>query len=189
MRGKNHFCWFQDCFKQSFRSIQRVRGMLLYRFMQVVLNHLQNQKMFPHFSGLEVNEKIYVVRTSKFQTGCFAPRKQKIEGNTLRLKRRTKMSPTRSSTPGGVRRGFQRGVRREVSWGFSRRTRIPTRSPTRSSTRIRTRNRRRVRRESKKQEIRRLHWQMTSRRQLFEKLESELHIPANRYENESAGVL
>ena len=95
--------------------------MLLYRFMQVIMNHLQNQKMFPQGSGLEFNGKIYVVKTSKFQRECFAPRKQKIEGNTLRPKRRTKRSPTRSSTPGGFRRGVQRGVRREVSWGFSRR--------------------------------------------------------------------
>ena len=56
--------------------------MFLYRFMQVVLNQMQNQKRSSNFSALEVNGKCYVVRTSKFQRECFAPRKQKIKGNT-----------------------------------------------------------------------------------------------------------
>ena len=60
-------------FNQEFESNQKVYRMLLWRFIQVVLNHHQNQKSLPHFSGTGVNGKIYVVRSSKFQRECFAP--------------------------------------------------------------------------------------------------------------------
>ena len=63
----------QHDFKSGFRIIQEVSGMLVYRCMQVILNQVQNQKRSPHFSGLAVNGKIYIVRTSKFQRECFAP--------------------------------------------------------------------------------------------------------------------
>ena len=133
--------------------------MLLCRLILVIQTYLQNQKIYLHFSGTGVNGKIYVVRSSKFQRECFAPRKQKIEGNTktkapnkgefndeFDSERSWTRSPTRSPT---------RSLRRSFA------TRIPTRSrakiPTRISTRIATGSPTRNPRRIKKQKMKRLH--------------------------------